>query len=225
MHILLIEDDEDAAASLCKGLEESGHTVSHAADGEQGLDHALNESHDVLLVDRMLPRLDGLSIIRRLREQGNNTPALVLSGLGEVDDRIEGLHAGGDDYLVKPCVFSELLARLEALARRAYTAETPTELKVDDLQLELMTHKVTRGNQLIRLQPKELRLLEYLMRHAGQLVTRNMLLEKVWDFHFDPHTNIIDTQISRLRAKIDKDFDKPLLHTIRGKGYRLGNPA
>jgi two-component system OmpR family response regulator len=224
MHILLIEDDQDTAASLCKGLQAGGHTVAHAADGQRGLQQALRENLDVLIVDRMLPGLDGLSLIRRLRELGKHTPALVLSALGEVDDRVEGLRAGGDDYLVKPCAMSELVARLEALTRRAH-AEATTLLKVEDLQLDLITHKVTRTNQVLRLQPKELRLLEYLMRHAGQLVTRHMLLEKVWDFHFDPHTNLIDTQISRLRAKIDKDFGKPLLHTVRGKGFRLGEPG
>jgi len=225
MHILIIEDDVQSAASLAKGLRESGHSIDHATDGETGLQHAQAHSYDVLIVDRMLPKLDGLAVIRKLREQGIHTPALVLSALGEVDDRVEGLRAGGDDYLVKPCAFSELLARLEVLLRRAQPGESETELHVDGLHLNLLTHKVTRSDRVIRLQPKELRLLEYLMRHAGQIVTRAMLLEQVWDFHFDPQTNLIDTQVSRLRAKIDKDFDTALLQTIRGKGYRLGESA
>lgn len=225
MYILLIEDDTNAASSLARGLQEYGHTIDLAGDGQAGLQFALTNNYDVMVIDRMLPGLDGLSIIRRLRQQAIHTPALVLSALGEVDDRVEGLRAGGDDYLVKPCAFSELLARLEVLVRRTRAVESETELNVDDLHLNLLTHKVIRNGQPIRLQPKELRLLEYLMRHAGQIVTRSMLLEQVWDFHFDPQTNLIDTQISRLRTKIDKEFDQPLLHTIRGKGYCLGEPA
>ena len=221
MRILLIEDDKQAAAYLVKGLNESGHLVDHAADGEQGLHLALSENYDVLVVDRMLPKRDGLSLIRMLRADGRNTPILVLSALGEVDDRVEGLRVGGDDYLVKPYAFAELLARLEALARRRTETETPTRLIVADLELNLVNHKVTRAGCMLRLQPMELRLLEFLMRHAGQIVTRTMLLEQVWDFHFDPQTNVIDTQVSRLRAKIDKDFSKPLLHTLRGVGYKL----
>ncbi len=221
MHILLIEDDQEAAAYLSKGLSESGHVVDHAADGEDGLHMALNGDYDILVVDRMLPKRDGLSIIRMLRADGKTTPALVLSALGEVDDRIEGLRAGGDDYLVKPYAFGELLARLDALTRRGSDATAPTLLKVGDLELDLVTHKVRRAGKEIRLQPKELQLLEYLLRHADQVVTRTMLLEQVWDFHFDPETNVIDTQISRLRSKIDKGFERPLLHTIRGRGYRL----
>ena len=221
MRILLVEDDKQAAAYLVKGLIECGHNVTHAADGEIGLDLALSENYDVLVVDRMLPTRDGLSLIRMLRVDGNHTPILVLSALGEVDDRVEGLRAGGDDYLVKPYAFAELLARLDALVRRR--AETPavTHLKLADLELNLVSRKVTRAGCVIRLQPMELRLLEYLLRHAGQIVTRTMLLEQVWDFHFDPQTNVVDTQISRLRAKIEKDFDKPLLHTLRGIGYKL----
>jgi len=222
MRILLIEDDLDAAAYLAKGLTESGYEVDHAADGEDGLQMALAREHDVLVIDRMLPGRDGLSIIQALRANGRNTPALILSALGEVDDRVEGLRAGGDDYLVKPYAFSELLARLEALIRRVQPAEIQNRLKVAGLELDLLTHKVTRDGCTIRLQPRELRLLEYLMRHAGQVVTRRMLLEHVWDIHFDPGTNVIDTQISRLRSKIDKGFDTPLLHTVRGRGYRLG---
>lgn len=225
MHILLIEDDEAAAAYLVKGLTESGHVVDHAADGETGLHLALTCSYDVLVVDRMLPKRDGLSIIRMLRADGRSVPVLVLSALGEVDDRVEGLRAGGDDYLVKPYAFSELLARLDALIRRGQAKEVQNRLKVADLELDLLSHKVTRAGKLIRLQPRELRLLEFLMHHAGQVVTRTMLLEQVWDFHFDPQTNVIDTQISRLRTKIDKGFDQPLLHTVRGMGYKLDESA
>ncbi len=227
MRVLLIEDDKQAAAYLLKGLTESGHHVNHAADGEEGLQQALNEHYDVLVIDRMLPRRDGLTLIRMLRADGNTTPVLILSALGEVDDRVEGLRVGGDDYLVKPYAFAELLARLDALLRRGTGSAitTPTLLKVGDLQLNLHSHKVTRAGCVIRLQPMELRLLEFLMRHAGHVVTRTMLLEQVWDFHFNPQTNVVDTQISRLRGKIDKAFDKPLLHTLRGIGYKLDETA
>jgi two-component system OmpR family response regulator len=225
MRILLVEDDEQAATYLLKGLTESGHLVDHAVDGEIGLDLALSENYDVLVVDRMLPKRDGLSLIRMLRADGRNTPILVLSALGEVDDRVEGLRMGGDDYLVKPYAFAELLARLDTLVRRRSETATLSHLKIADLELNLLNHKVTRASKLIRLQPMELRLLEFLMRHAGQIVTRTILLEQVWDFHFDPQTNVIDTQISRLRSKIDKDFDKPLLHTLRGVGYKLDEIA
>ncbi len=225
MHILLIEDDRNAATYLVKGLTESGHVVDHAADGEDGLHMALTGEYDILVVDRMLPKRDGLSVIRMLRADSNNTPVLVLSALGEVDDRVEGLRVGGDDYLVKPYAFVELLARLDALVRRGVDTDSPTLLSVADLELDLVKHKVVRAGRIIRLQPRELRLLEFFMRHAGQVITRTMLLEQVWDFQFDPQTNVIDTQISRLRAKIDKDFDRPLLHTIRGVGYRLDESA
>jgi len=225
MRILLIEDDKQAATYLVKGLVESGYSIDHAANGEQGLDLALSEHYDVLVVDRMLPKRDGLSLIRMLRADGNTTPILVLSALGEVDDRVEGLRSGGDDYLIKPYAFSELLARLDALVRRRIATKTVSYLKVADLELNLLNHKVSRAGQLIRLQPMELRLLEFLLRHAGQVVTRTMLLEQVWDLHFDPQTNVVDTQISRLRSKIDKDFDKPLLHTLRGIGYKLDELA
>ncbi len=221
MRILLIEDDQAAAAYLTKGLGEAGHVVDHAADGETGLHLALSGSYDILVVDRMLPKRDGLSLIRMLRADKDTTPALVLSALGEVDDRVEGLRAGGDDYLVKPYAFAELLARLEVLTRRNQQEESPRHLRVADLELDLFSRKVTRAGRTIRLQPRESRLLEYLMRHSGQVVTRTMLLEQVWDLHFDPQTNVIDTQISRLRSKIDKGFDKPLLHTLRGTGYKL----
>ncbi|VAW78474.1 response regulator in two-component regulatory system with PhoQ [hydrothermal vent metagenome] len=221
MHILLIEDDRNAAGYLVKGLTESGHVVDHAADGEDGLHMALTGDYDILVVDRMLPRRDGLSIIRLLRADNNRTPVLVLSALGEVDDRVEGLRAGGDDYLVKPYAFVELLARLDALVRRGSDNDSPMRLSVADLELDLVKHRVMRAGQVIRLQPRELRLLEFFMRHAGQVVTRTMLLEQVWDFQFDPKTSVIDTQVSRLRAKIDKGFEPSLLHTIRGVGYRL----
>lgn len=221
MHILLIEDDQIAAAYLIKGLTESGHSVEQTSNGEEGLHLALTKNYDALIVDRMLPGRDGLSIIRILRSKHIQTPALVLSALGEVDDRVEGLRAGGDDYLVKPYAFSELLARLEAIARREVKLDTPEKLTLLDLELDLVKHKVTRAGQLIRLQPREMRLLEYFMRHIGQTITRTMLLEQVWELKFDPKTSVIDTQVSRLRAKIDKDFEPPLLHTIRGVGYKL----
>lgn len=221
MRILLVEDDEQAAAYLVKGLNESGHNVDHAADGQVGLDLAVSGHYDVLVVDRMLPKRDGLSLVRMLRADGNTTPILLLSALGEVDDRVEGLRSGGDDYLVKPFAFAELLARLDALMRRNRDKPADPRLHIADLELNLLNHKVSRAGRLLRLQPMELRLLEFLMRHTGQIVTRTMLLEQVWDLHFDPQTNVIDTQISRLRAKIDKDFDKPLLHTLRGIGYKL----
>jgi two-component system, OmpR family, response regulator len=222
MHILLIEDDDDAANYLRQGLGERGHTIDHVNNGEDGLHHALTGEHDVCVIDRMLPRLDGLSLIRLLRAGRRTTPVLVLSALGEVDDRVDGLRAGGDDYLAKPFAFAELLARLEALIRRAEQAEPMVaRLQVADLELDLTRQKVTRAGQRIALQPREMRLLAFLMRHAGQVVTRTMLLEQVWDLRFDPQTNVVDTQISRLRAKIDRDFDLPLLHTVRGTGYRL----
>lgn len=222
MRILLIEDDREAAAYLAKGLTESGHVIDHAADGEDGLHLALTGQYDVLVVDRMLPGRDGLAVVRMLRADGRDTPVLVLSALGEVDDRVQGLCAGGDDYLVKPYAFAELLARLDALGRRLRPAsEAPTLLRVADLELDLFSHRVSRAGRPIRLQPRELRMLEYLMRQAGRVVTRTMLLEQVWDFHFDPQTNVIDTQISRLRSKIDRGFARPLLHTVRGAGYKL----
>ena len=225
MHILLIEDDGEVAAYLARGLKESGHTVDHARDGEDGLHLALNARYDVLIVDRMLPGRDGLSVIGTLRAGGDTTPALVLSALGEVDDRVAGLKAGGDDYLVKPYAFSELLARIEALGRRNLNSEVSLRLRVADLQLDANIHRVTRGGKLIRLQPREYRLLEFLMRHAGQVVTRTMLLEQVWDFNFDPQSNVVDVHISRLRNKIDRDFEVPLLHTVRGAGYLISEPS
>jgi two-component system OmpR family response regulator len=221
MRILVIEDDAVAASYLLKGLGECGHVVDHAADGEQGLEMARSSDYDVLIVDRMLPRLDGLRMIEQLRAADDLTPVLVLSALGEVDQRVEGLKAGGDDYLTKPFAFAELLARVDALARRRNPDAVQTKLNVGDLEMDLLARTVTRAGRPITLQPREFRLLEFLMKHAGQVVTRTMLLEKVWDYHFDPQTNVIDVHISRLRSKIDKDFDRPLLHTVRGAGYRL----
>lgn len=222
MRVLVVEDDRDVAAYLVKGLKEHGYTVDHAEDGKNGLFLATSENYDVMVIDRMLPELDGLAIVRSVRAAGKATPMLILSALGEVDDRVEGLHAGGDDYLTKPFAFSELLARLEALVRRTAALVTPeTELEVGDLELDLLSRVAKRGDQVIELQPREFRLLEYLMRHAGQVVTRTMLLEHVWDYHFDPQTNVIDVHISRLRSKIDKGYGKPLLHTVRGAGYMM----
>lgn len=224
MHILLIEDDVDAADYLVKGLKESGHQVEHAHDGKDGLIRAAAEAFDVLIVDRMLPGLDGLSLVQHLRATDNTTPVLFLSALGEVDDRVKGLRAGGDDYLVKPYAFAELLARVETLGRRPQPLPVETTLKIADLEMDLLGRKVTRGDLAIDLQTKEFQLLEVLMRHVGQVMTRTMLLEKVWDYHFDPQTNVIDVHISRLRQKIDRDFDVPLIHTIRGAGYCLRAP-
>ena len=221
MKILLIEDDQEAAAFLLSALKEAGHTTDHAKDGEMGLHLAQTGAYDVFIVDRMLPKMDGLEMLGKLREDQDHTPALILSALGQVDDRVEGLRSGGDDYLTKPYAFTELLARVEVLSKRAKTEDSDTLLKVADLELDRLSHDVTRGGQKILLQPREFRLLEYLMRNAGRVVTRTMLLEKVWDYHFDPQTNVIDVHISRLRSKIDKDFDEPLLHTVRGSGYLL----
>ena len=221
MRVLVIEDDRDAAEYLAKGLRESGHNVEIVTDGRDGLIRAAAESFDVLIVDRMLPGLDGLTLVQHLRATGNNTPVLFLSALGEVDDRVKGLRAGGDDYLVKPYAFSELLARVESLSRRPSSPSVPTRLKVADLEVDLLTRKVTRAGRAIDLQPREFQLLETLMRHPGQVMTRTMLLEKVWDYRFDPQTNVIDVHISRLRQKIDRGFERPLIHTVRGAGYTL----
>src|SRR6188508_615257 len=224
MRLLIIEDDRDAADYLIKAFREVGHIAEHAADGEDGLALAEDGDYDVLVVDRMLPKLDGLSLISALRSKGVETPALILSALGQVDDRVKGLRAGGDDYLPKPYSFAELLARTEVLARRRGGREE-TVYRVGDLELDRLSHQVTRGGDEIVLQPREFRLLEYLMKHAGQVVTRTMLLENVWDYHFDPQTNVIDVHISRLRSKIDKGFTQPLLHTIRGAGYMVRDGA
>lgn len=222
MRILLIEDDRTVAAHLIKGLSESGHVVDHTADGRDGLFLATSERYDTLIIDRMLPGMDGLAVIAQLRRSGNTVPVLVLSALSDVDDRVEGLRAGGDDYLTKPYAFSELLARVEALARRVTVTPSVTKLRVADLEMDLLTRTVKRDGRTINFMPTEFRILECLMRHAGQIVTRTMLLEKVWDYNFDPRTNVIDVHVSRLRQKIDKDFETPLLHTVRGAGYRLG---
>ena len=226
MRILIIEDDREAASYLTKAFREAGHVADHAADGLEGYAMAEPGDYDVLIVDRMLPKLDGLSLIRSLREQKVETPVLILSALGQVDDRVKGLRAGGDDYLPKPYAFSELLARVEVLARRrvAGGATESTTYRIGDLELDRLSHRVTRAGQDVLLQPREFRLLECLMKNAGQVVTRTMLLEHVWDYHFDPQTNVIDVHVSRLRAKIDKGFDRPLIHTIRGAGYRLQIP-
>ena len=221
MKILLIEDDREAASYLMQALDEAGHVSHLATDGESGYAMASGGDYDVLVVDRMLPRRNGLSIIEALRAEGDQTPALILSALGEVDDRVTGLRAGGDDYLVKPYAFSELLARIEVLARRTSPAEAETTYQVGDLLLDRLSRKVERNGEAIVLQPREFRLLEYLMKHAGKVVTRTMLLENVWDYHFDPQTNVIDVHMSRLRAKIDKGHDAPLLHTVRGAGYMI----
>jgi two-component system OmpR family response regulator len=225
MRLLIIEDDDQAAAYLAKGLKESGFAVDHAVDGNEGLYMALSEPYDALIVDRMLPRRDGLSVIAALRAQGTITPVLILSALGEIDDRVRGLRAGGDDYLVKPYAFAELLARVEALLRRGGGAMSDTVLRVADLELDLLAHSARRAGRAIELQPREFRLLEYLMRHSNQVVTRTMLLEHVWDYHFDPQTNVIDVHVSRLRHKIDRGFETPLLHTVRGAGYCLRGPT
>ena len=227
MRILIIEDDSEAAAYLVKAFHEAGHVADHAADGLDGYDRAREDMYDVLVVDRMLPKLDGLSLIGGLRAQKVETPVLILSALGQVDDRVRGLRAGGDDYLAKPYAFSELLARVEVLARRKHhpASAEETVYRVGGLELDRLSHKLTRNGKEITLQPREYRLLEYLMKHAGQVVTRTMLLENVWDYHFDPQTNVIDVHISRLRAKIDKGFDPPLLHTIRGAGYIIRDSA
>ena len=226
MRVLLIEDDREAAGFLCKALNESGHAAEHAADGETGLAVASEARFDVLIIDRMLPKREGLSVIETLRKAGDKTPVLILSALSEVDDRVKGLKAGGDDYLTKPYSYSELLARIEALLRRASPGEAAvTSYTVSDLVLDRLSHRVMRAGEAIVLQPREFRLLEYLMKHAGQVVTRTMLLEHVWDYHFDPQTNVIDVHISRLRGKIDKSFAQPLLHTVRGAGYMISDAA
>ena len=222
MRILLIEDDRQMADYLRKALAEVGALVDHAAEGREGLLQAASGDYDALIVDRMLPGLDGLGIVRTLRASGNRTPVLFLSALGEVDDRVQGLRAGGDDYLAKPFAFSELHARVEALLRRGVAEAPETRLRVADLEMDLLKREVSRAGVPIALQPREFRLLECLMRQAGQVVTRTMLLEQVWDYHFDPQTNVIDVHISRLRSKLDRDFAPPLLQTVRGAGYMIG---
>src|SRR6478735_10360435 len=221
MHLLLIEDDAEAARFLAKGLRESGYVVDIAADGREGLFRATEGTYDLLIADRQLPHFDGLSIVAMLRRSGRHTPVLILSALGSVDDRIEGLRAGGDDYLTKPFAFGELLARIEALLRRGQGAATATRLKVADLEIDLLGRTVIRAGRRIELTTKEFQLLEFLARRQGQVVTRTMLLEGVWDLHFDPQTNVIDVHMSRLRTAVDRDFPAPLIHTVRGAGYVL----
>ncbi|MGH6988534.1 MAG: response regulator transcription factor [Stellaceae bacterium] len=227
MKVLIVEDNDRVAQFVAKGLRENGHTVDRAANGRDGLFLASSEHYDVIVMDRMLPgEIDGLAIVEALRRTGNKTPILILSALAEVDDRIRGLRAGGDDYLTKPFAFGELAARLDALARRAQGGETVRDaLEVADLRLDLLAHRVTRGGEVVQLKPREFKLLEFLMRHAGQVVTRTMLLENVWEYHFDPQTNVVDVHISKLRQKIDGGPSPPLLHTVRGVGYRLGGDA
>jgi two-component system OmpR family response regulator len=221
MKLLIVEDDLEASSAMATGLTEKGHQCETAGDGEAGLRAARDGRFDVLVVDRMMPRMDGVTMVETLRREGVKTPVLFLSALGEINDRVRGLNAGGDDYLVKPYALAELQARVEALARRRELGSVQTRLKVGDLEMDLIAREVHRAGVEIDLQPREFQLLEFLMRHGGQSVTRTMLLEKVWDYHFDPQTNVIDVHISRLRAKIDKGFDKPMLQTVRGAGYRL----
>ena len=225
MRVLLVEDDPQAASYLVKGLKEQGMSVDHVADGREGLFRATAGGYDVMILDRMLPGLDGLAILKAVRAAGDRTPVLVLSALSDVDARVEGLRAGSDDYLTKPFAFAELMARVEALGRRGRAEKPLTTLIVDGLELDLAGRTVRRDGKPIDLKPKEFALLEYFMRHAGQVVTRTMLLERVWDYAFDPQTNVIDVHVSRLRGKIDKDFEKPLLHTVRGAGYMLRDPS
>ena len=226
MRILVVEDDANVAGFVAKGLREAGHVVDVADNGKDGLFLATTEAYDALVLDRMLPQVDGLTVLRTLRASGSAVPVLLLSALGEVDDRVQGLRAGGDDYLTKPFAFVELLARIEVLARRPRAGAAPeTVLRVADLELDLLARSVRRAGHAIELQPREFRLLEYLMRHAGQVVTRTMLLEAVWDYHFDPQTNVIDVHVSRLRAKLDKGHPRPLIHTVRGAGDRLADDA
>lgn len=219
MKLLLVEDDNDTAAYVGKALAETGHVVDRAAGGRQGMMLAAGEPYDVIILDRMLPEMDGLAILKTIRAIGVKTPVLVLTALGGIDNRVEGLEAGADDYLIKPFAFAELLARINALARRPPPQEAPTVLEIADLRMDLLKRTVTRGGQRIELQPKEFQVLEFLMRHAGKVVTRTMLLEGVWDFHFDPRTNIVETHVSRLRSKIDRGQGAELIHTVRGAGY------
>lgn len=221
MRVLVIEDDLTVANFITKGLQEAGYVVDHAEDGNKALEYALAEPYDAMIVDRMLPGLNGLKVVEAVRKDGIDTPVLFLSALGDVEDRVDGLKAGGDDYLVKPFALAELLARVEALLRRGRSQGELTHLSVGDLEMDILARKVTRQGQRVYLHPREFKLLEYLMRHAGQVVTRTMLLENVWEYHFDPQTNVIDVHISRLRQKIDKPFDTAILQTVRGAGYRL----
>ena len=225
MKLLLIEDDQATADFIMRGLKEHGHTTDHANNGLDGLVLAQNEHYDVFILDRMLPKLDGLTLLRTIRHASNLTPVLMLTAMGSIEDRVTGLTAGAEDYLIKPFAFAELHARVCALARRPPLSQAVISLSIADLEMDLIKRRVTRANQIIELQPTEFKLLEFLLRHAGQVVTRTMLLEGVWDFHFDPKTNMVETHISRLRTKVDKDFDFPLIHTIRGSGYRIDAPT
>ncbi len=225
MRILLVEDDADTSAYVARGLEEAGHLVDRAADGQDGLFLATGGGHDVMVVDRMLPKLDGLSMVRAVRAAGIATPVIFLTARTGVGDRVDGLEAGGDDYLAKPFAFAELLARINALARRPPLQQEVTVLRVGDLEMDLIRRSVIRAGKRIELQPREFRLLEYLMRREGQVVTRTMLLEGVWDFHFDPKTSVVETHVSRLRGKVDKGFGQELLHTVRGAGYVIRSDA
>jgi two-component system OmpR family response regulator len=224
MKLLIVEDDKEAAAYLKRALSEVGHTVDFAAAGREGLMLAAGETYDVIILDRMLPQIDGLGILRTIRVSGVHTPVLLLTALGGIDDRVEGLEAGADDYLVKPFAFAELLARVNALARRPPPKEVCTELSVADLRVDLLQRSVSRAGKRVELQPREFQLLEYLLRHAGRVVTRTMLLEGVWDFHFNPQTNIVETHMSRLRGKVDRGYAHELIHTVRGVGYVLRAP-
>lgn len=221
MKILLIEDDDQTAKFVARGLREHGHMVEHSANGRDGLFLATGGGHDVMVIDRMLPAVDGLTIVKSIRSAGIRTPVLLLTTLGGINDRVDGLEAGADDYLTKPFAFAELMARVNALARRPPMAMEATTLRIGDLELDRLKRSVVRAGRRIELQPQEFRLLEYLMRHAGQVVTRTMLLENVWEFHFDPHTSVVETHISRLRNKVDRDFDEELIRTVRGSGYVL----
>jgi two-component system, OmpR family, response regulator len=225
LKILLIEDDQENADYVANGLHEEGHLVTRVASGAEGLICAMSNGFDLLIVDRMIPGLDGLNLVKSVRAAGHHTPVLFLTALGGVEDRVSGLNAGGDDYLVKPFAFSELVARVAALGRRPRATTAETKLRLLDLELDLLSRTVRRREELIELQPREFRLLEYLMRHAGQVVTRTMLLEHVWDIHFEPHTNVVETHISRLRTKVDKGFETALIHTVRGAGYCVRGPA
>lgn len=225
MKILLIEDDAGTAQHIIKSLRQHGHVVDHASNGRDGLFLAASESYEVMIVDRMLPGLDGLGVVKTIRGAGIKTPVLFLTTLGGIDDRVEGLDAGGDDYLVKPFAFAELLARINALVRRPPITAVNTTLRVADLEMDLLKRTVVRDGRRIELQPQEFKLLEYLMRHAGRVVTRTMLLENVWEFHFDPQTNVVETHISRLRSKVDRGFAAEIIHTLRGSGYCLRAPG
>jgi len=221
MRILVVEDDNDTSNYISQGFGEEGHVVETLTDGRDGLTQAMGEVYDVLVVDRMLPGLDGLSLVRALRAVGNKVPVIFLTSLGGVDDRVDGLNVGGDDYLVKPFAFSELLARVNALARRPHLKDTDTILRVGDLEMDLIARSVTRAGDSIELQPREFRLLEVLMRNKGRVLTRTMLLERVWSFHFEPRTSVVETHISRLRTKIDRPYGSELIHTVRGSGYTM----